>query len=124
MIEASCHCCLMQIEISRKPRTLTSCNGSICRRTAALWAYYSAADVRVRAHRGTLSAYVWGGQRIRFMRCQQCGCLTHWVAAKNPGSSRMGVNTRNVVDPDILKDVRIRHLDGARTWKFLDQLHL
>jgi hypothetical protein len=31
----------------------------------------------------------------------------------------MGVNTRNV-DPDILKGVRIRHLDGARTWKFLD----
>jgi len=32
----------------------------------------------------------------------------------------MGVNTRNVVDPDVLKDVRIRHLDGARTWTFFD----
>jgi len=29
----------------------------------------------------------------------------------------MGVNMRNVVDPDVLKGVRIRHLDGARTWK-------
>jgi len=53
------------------------------------------------------------------MRCQQCGCLTHWEAAKNPGSSRMGVNTRNV-DPEVMKGVRIRRLDGARTWKFLD----
>jgi hypothetical protein len=32
----------------------------------------------------------------------------------------MGVNTRNVVDPDVLKDVRVRHLDGARTWTFFD----
>ena len=34
------------------------------------------------------------------MRCKQCGCVTHWVAAKNPGSSRMGVNMRNA-DPDL-----------------------
>jgi hypothetical protein len=32
----------------------------------------------------------------------------------------MGVNTRNLVVPDILKGVRIRRLDGAETWKFLD----
>jgi len=29
------------------------------------------------------------------------------------------VNFRNV-DPEIIKDVRIRHIDGANTWKFLD----
>jgi len=31
----------------------------------------------------------------------------------------MGINTSNV-DPEILKGVRVRLLDGARTWKFLD----
>ena len=72
MIEATCHCGSIKLEIPRKPRTLTACN-----------------------------------------------CLTHWEAAKNPGSSRMGVNTRNV-DPEVMKAVRIRNLDGARTWKFLD----
>jgi hypothetical protein len=119
MIEASCHCGTIKIEIPRKPRTLTDCNCSICRRYGTLWAYYQAADVRIHGARTALSSYLWGDRRIRFMRCRQCGCITHWEAATNPRSSRMGVNTRNV-DPDVLKDVRIRHLDGARTWKFLD----
>ena len=119
MIEASCHCGSIKIEIPRKPRTLTTCNCSICRRYGALWAYYQAAEVSVRGKRGAMSSYLWGEQRIRIMRCERCGCVTHWVAAKNPRSSRMGVNTRNV-DPEIMKGVRIRRLDGARTWKFLD----
>jgi hypothetical protein len=119
MIEASCHCGSVKIEIPRKPRTLTDCNCSICRRYGALWAYYQAADVRIRGRRAAMSSYLWGERRLRFMRCQQCGCITHWVAVRNPRSSRMGVNTRNV-DPDVLKGVRVRHLDGARTWKFLD----
>jgi hypothetical protein len=118
VIEASCHCGAVKITLPRKPRRLTDCNCSICRRYSGLWAYYPAAKVRIRGRRA-LAAYVWGDQRIRLMRCKRCGCVTHWVAVKNPGSSRMGVNTRNV-DPALLKGVRVRRLDGARTWKFLD----
>ena len=119
MIEASCHCGSVRIEIPRNPRTLTECNCSICRRYGTLWAYYQARRVRIRGGRASLSSYAWGNRNIRFIRCQKCGCVTHWEAAKNPRSSRMGVNMRNV-DPDLLKAVRIRRLDGARTWKFLD----
>jgi hypothetical protein len=32
---------------------------------------------------------------------------------------RMGVNTRNL-EPEAIARVRIRRLDGASTWKFLD----
>jgi hypothetical protein len=119
MIEASCHCGSVTVAIPRKPRTLTACNCSICRRYATLWAYYPAARVRVRSPRGGLSSYAWGERGIRFMRCRRCGCVTHWEAARNPRKRRMGVNTRNV-DPEVLKGVRVRHLDGASTWKFLD----
>jgi hypothetical protein len=118
MIEASCHCGSVRIEVPRKPRTLTDCNCSICRRTGARWAYYQAANVRIQGARDSMSSYLWGERRIRFVRCKTCGCLMHWQAAKNPGG-RMGVNMRNV-DPQELKGVRVRHLDGARTWKFLD----
>jgi hypothetical protein len=31
----------------------------------------------------------------------------------------MGVNIRNF-DPALLRSVRVRHLDGASTWKYLD----
>ena len=120
MIELSCHCGSIKISIPQKPRSVTDCNCSICRRYSPLWAYYPAPKVSIRGGRAALSSYSWGTRGIRFMRCAKCGCMTHWEATKQPRSSRMGVNTRNVVDPDILEGVRIRRLDGARTWKFLD----
>lgn len=118
MIEASCHCGSVKLEVPRRPRTLTSCNCSICRRTGGLWAYYQGTEVRIVARPAAMSSYVWGDRMIRLMRCRRCGCVTHWVAAKNP-SGRMGVNTRNI-DPEIMKGVRIRRFDGANTWKFFD----
>ena len=38
MIEASCHCGAVRLEIAQRPERLTSCNCSICRRLGALWA--------------------------------------------------------------------------------------
>src|SRR5262245_22700438 len=119
MIEGSCHCGAIRIEIPRKPRQLTSCNCSICRRTGALWAYYNPKEVRVRGARGSRESYVWGDCCLRLVRCRKCGCVTHWEDARKPAGKRMGVNTRNM-DPSVMKGVRIRHLDGASTWKFLD----
>jgi len=119
MIEASCHCGSVRIELPRKPRTVTECNCSICRRYGALWAYFRARHVRIRAARGATSSYVWGERLIRFVRCRQCGCLTHWQETRNPAAGRVGINARNLA-PHILKSVRVRHLDGAATWKYLD----
>jgi hypothetical protein len=48
MLHASCHCGTVRLEIARKPRTPTECNGSICGRLGARWAYCSRTAVRVR----------------------------------------------------------------------------
>jgi len=117
MLQASCHCGSIKIDIPRKPRTLTSCNCSICRRTGGLWAYYKAAEVRVHAPRGSTDSYVWGDRALRLIRCATCGCVTHWTGISQ--RERMGVNCRNL-DPEVTKNVRIRRFDGASTWKFLD----
>ena len=53
-----------------------------------------------------------GKRNIHFRTMWRCGCLTRWEAAKNPRVHRMGINTSNV-DPEILKGVRVRLLDGA-----------
>jgi len=111
MINASCHCGAIQIEIRRKPRTLTDCNCSICRRYGALWAYYQAGDIRVRGGRGARASYVWGERNIRFVRCRACGCITHWEAT-NPAFERVGVNARNF-PPEVLKGIRVQRFDGA-----------
>jgi hypothetical protein len=119
MIVATCHCGAIRVEAPRRPRSLTDCNCSICRRYGALWAYYRADTVRVHAVRGAAEAYVWGGERLRFVRCARCGCVTHWERTRPTATSRVGVNARNF-PPDVLGALRVRHLDGASSWKYLD----
>jgi hypothetical protein len=38
---------------------------------------------------------------------------------KRSASGRLGVNARNL-EPGTLQSMRVRHLDGAATWKYLD----
>ena len=115
MIEASCHCGAVKIELEAAPTELTSCNCSICRRLGTLWCYYPPAQVRVV---GTTATYRWGDRTIVFHRCATCGCATHWSAV-DPARQRMGVNAR-LLEPAIVGAARVRRLDGADTWEFFD----
>jgi hypothetical protein len=119
MLTATCHCGAVCVDIPRKPRRLTSCNCSICRRYGTLWAYYKARDVKIRARPGALASYAWGDKTLRFVRCTNCGCIMHWEPIRATSDSRMGVNARNL-EPGTIACVTVRHLDGALTWKFLD----
>ena len=118
MLSATCHCGAVRIEIPRKPRTLTNCNCSICRSYGPLWAYYKASEVRIVAAPGATASYAWGNKELRFVRCATCGCVVNWEGFDEPGKGRVGVNARNF-EPDVLGAVRIKRLDGARTWRFL-----
>jgi len=119
MLSSTCHCGVVRIDVPRKPRRLTSCNCSICRRYGTLWAYYDHADVRIHAEPASTSGYSWGDRQLRFVRCNGCGCITHWEPIDVKGDSRIGVNARNF-PPEAIVGVRVRRLDGADTWKFLD----
>ena len=116
-IEASCHCGLVHIRVNRPPEEVTDCNCSICRRYGALWAYYSPKDVQVTSDVTTV--YMWGVRKIEFHRCKQCGCITHWTPVDKT-RDRMGVNAR-LMAPEVLERARVRHLDGANTWKYSDE---
>lgn len=118
MLTGSCHCGAVQIQVPRKPRRLTSCNCSICRRHGGLWGYYDRSKVKIVARKGAVDRYVWGDKYLRLCRCANCGCVTHWQPVSR-FRSRMGVNFRNF-DPSVIESTRIRRLDGANTWKFLD----
>ena len=45
-LTGTCHCGAVRIRVRQAPRTVTSCNCSICRRYGALWAYYQASSVQ------------------------------------------------------------------------------
>jgi hypothetical protein len=107
------------IEVSRRPRQVTECNCSICRRYGTLWAYYSRTSVRIVAAPTAQSTYAWGDKLLDFYRCGCCGCVTHWLGRADAPDARMGVNAR-LFAPDIVAGLRVRHLDGADTWKFRD----
>ena len=112
MLTASCHCGAIRLEVSRTPRTLTDCNCSVCRRYGALWAYYTRRSVRVEAAPDALVAYACGDRSLDF--------LVLWRSRRERGDdTRVAVNAR-MLDPGMIAGARIRRLDGADTWRYLD----
>jgi hypothetical protein len=116
MIEGSCHCGNVHLAVPEPaPDTLTSCNCSACRRHGGLFAYFEPMQVKVT---GETVPYVSGDRMLELHHCGTCGCVTHWTPI-DPAGKRMGVNMR-MMAPEIVAAARIRHLDGADTWEFLD----
>lgn len=115
MIDASCHCGGVTLQIEHAPETVTQCNCSVCRRTGVFWAYYQPRQVRVS---GDTDFYIWGDKTLRLHRCKVCGNVTHWTPV-DAGLERMGVNAR-LMAPEILAAARVRKFDGADSWTFLD----
>lgn len=119
MIQASCHCGAVQIEIDSLPETLTQCTCSICRRYGALWAYCTRETARTLSGQQSETTYVWGERLIEFYHCSNCGCLTRYEDVEKLADSRIAVNARMIAPSDIA-GLRIRTFDGADTWKYLD----
>ncbi len=116
---ATCHCGAVRIFVRRMPRTLTSCNCSICRRYGTLWAYYRPSSVSVEAPEGGLENYSWNRKIRAYYRCKKCGCVTHHAYRAKRRQDTVAANAVNF-EPPALVGVRIRHLDGASSWRFLD----
>lgn len=108
MVEASCHCGAVRFEAEAAPASVNDCTCSICRRTGALWAYYHPDQIRFAPDSGPTEVYLWNKRIIAFHRCRACGCLTHWVAAKDPDWPRMGVNARMMPPEAIAGAQRLR----------------
>lgn len=119
MIRGSCHCGAMTFELKERPKWLTECNCSICRRIGALWAHADIDKVKVSYDETATTGYCQGDKTLMVRSCKTCGCTTHWENLKEPRSGRMAVNCR-MADPKDIADLRIRHFDGAESWQFLD----
>jgi hypothetical protein len=58
--------------------------------------------------------------RLAFHHCRTCGCTTHWRSLDPARDDRMGVNAR-LMNPEAIKGARVRKLDGAVTWTYVDE---
>ena len=83
MIEASCHCGAVRIDVEVPPAQLTSCNCSLCRRLGTLWAYYRPGQVRIAQGAGTTVPYIQGDRTLAVHHCPTCGCVTHWESTRS-----------------------------------------
>lgn len=119
--QASCHCGAVLLQMQRKPRQLTQCNCSICRRYGALWSYCQRKTIQVRAAKGHIKPYTWKDRRFEFFHCTNCGCVTHYERAdrRADGSDMAAVNLRNIDDTSIVASLPIRLIDGDGSWKIL-----
>ena len=120
MIEASCHCGKVKIQIPNSTEKVTSCNCSVCTRYGALWAYFEPINVTVNCDKDALGSYSWGDKTIEFKHCKSCGCITHYTPTDCGNKDRMAVNFR-LVPANILKSVKIRYFDAAETWTFIEE---
>jgi len=119
MIEASCHCGAVRIEVAERPTQVTECNCSICRRLGTRMAYYRPDQVKLICAPGATIGYVQGDRTLALHHCKVCGCTTHWQSL-DPAYDRMGINSW-LLDPAEMVGVRIRKFDGADTWTYPDE---
>jgi hypothetical protein len=119
MIKGACHCGAIEFEVIEPPNYLVSCNCSICKRLAALWAHVETRQVTIQQkEKGTIS-YIHGDRTLAFHTCKKCGCTTHWQSLKPDELSRMAVNFR-MCSNAVIEKFNIRQFDGAKTWEFID----
>ncbi len=116
-IFGSCLCGAVRWKVPYAPQWLVSCNCSACRRYGALWAHYRVDEVVLE---GETRGYMRGDRSLAFCACPICGSVTHYrsVPGTDP-SERLSVNMR-MAPPEVWRDIRIRHFDGADSWEFLD----
>jgi hypothetical protein len=119
VINGSCLCGAVPMAVARRPRSLTQCNCSVCRRYGTLWAYYRRAAVTIAAPRGGLASFSVKKRGLRFVRCATCGCVVCWERRRGP-DERMGINAR-LLDPAAIADIPISVLDGDQTWRVLER---
>ena len=119
MLHAACHCGAVRIEIRNKPRSLTQCTCSICRRYGARWAYCTRKTARVCCEPGAVAAYSWGKKKLAFYHCTTCGCVTHYESIAGSENSRIAVNAR-MMSPADIDGVKLKTFDGADNWKYLE----
>ncbi|HEX6377152.1 MAG TPA: aldehyde-activating protein [Allosphingosinicella sp.] len=118
MLNLSCLCGQLRVEIAKLPDFIHECNCTLCSKSGAQWGYFHPSEVRVE---GDALGYfredkAEPGALLRF--CGRCGVTTHFVltegAAAKHGNVVMGVNMR-LADEGELAGVELRYPDG-RAW--------
>lgn len=115
MIELSCLCGQLRVELSKRPDYIHECNCTLCRKTGARWGYFRPSEAKVSgaSHGYSRTDKPDPAAEIRF--CETCGATTHFTltadAAAKFGNTMIGANML-LADEAELAGVELRYPDG------------
>ena len=118
MLNLSCLCGQVRVELGKRPDHINSCNCSLCSKSGAEWTNCDPSDVRVTGKTCSFSREDKDDPAAQVHFCPRCGCTTHFTltpsAVARYGAGMMGVNMR-LADENDLAGVERRFPDG-RAW--------
>lgn len=118
MLELSCLCGQIRLQLGKRPDFVNECNCTLCSKSGARWGYFHPSEVRIN---GVAKGYrrsdkAEPGAEIRF--CETCGVTTHFnltaSAVARFGNTVLGVNM-SLADERDLAGIELRFPDG-RAW--------
>ena len=109
-MEISCHCKNIKIQ-AELPSQITSCNCSICSRYNTLWGYYSPDAVEIEVGKKGEAFYIWGDKMLEFVRCANCGCVTHYRTVAGDPEPKIALNFR-MVSESLIAGIPVRYFNG------------
>ena len=87
MLTATCHCGAVRVDVPRRPRSLTNCNCSVCRRYGTLWCLLQGlAGPRHRRHRRNQRVFL--GRQVAAVRQVWNLRLHHPLGANSSGERK------------------------------------
>jgi hypothetical protein len=118
MLNLSCHCGQVRIEIPKRPDFINACNCTLCSKSGAQWAYFHPSEVRVEGATKEYSRADKEDPAVNIHFCANCGSTTHFVltpsAISKFGNVQLGVNMLLADEKDLV-GTELRYPDG-RAW--------
>lgn len=118
MLNLSCLCGQIRIELSKRPEFINECNCSFCSKTGARWGYFHPSEVFVAGSAKGYSRNDKDEPSAELQFCPECGATTHFVLTESAiskfGNALVGVNMW-LADPRDLAGTELRFPDG-RSW--------
>lgn len=109
-MELHCDCGNVRLSVPVSAQ-LTSCNCLICQRYQALWGYYQLEQVSIVIGSAGKNTYQRGDREIEFVRCAECGCVTHYQTLSGDPDPILAVNFR-MAEP-MPTHIPVRYVNNA-----------
>jgi hypothetical protein len=115
MLNLSCHCGQIRIEINKKPDYINECNCSLCGKSGVRWGYFHPSEVSVEGKTQGYRREDKDDPAAEVHFCPKCGSTTHFILTESAvakfGNGLMGVNMR-LADERDLAGIELRYPDG------------